>query len=281
MTNSIASNYVTQSMNLMVQSITTSTNTCNVQVNSGQYFFISGGNSVNCTVTATGSSKVISDMSCYASTVVINDVSNSLAQAAQQAATSVQQQFGLLAFSESINIAQSYMNLSNVIQTAFYNSCITKITTAQVAVIDCENSTNFTADVNFDNTIEVTQDCVFKNGSVSKIQNDLTQYIDQVAYSEIKNYVAAVLMAFSLVLFAFAAIIFLVLILLSPKKKAEPPPEEGIENTEGTANIGSVGNIQKIEKTTMKDGTVATKSSKINAPDFAAAFNSFSNYLKS
>lgn len=222
MTNSIASNYVTESMNVMVQSITTATTDCVTQVNSGQFFFINGGDSNGCDITATGSSSVTTNLNCYASTVVVNDVSNSLAQSAQQAATSIQQQFGLLSFSESINVFQSYMNLSNIIQTAFYNSCITSITNAQVAVINCGNSTDLTAVVNFDQTTQVMQDCIFENKSVAQVQNDLTQYVDQMAYSEIENYIAGILMAFAMVLFAFAAIIFFVIVLISPKRKSDP-----------------------------------------------------------
>lgn len=248
MTNSIAENYVGESINLMVQSITTSTNTCNVQVNTGQFYYINGGSSTDCTVNATGTSTVTTDMTCYASTVVVNSVADNLAQSAQQAATSIQQQFGLAAFSESINIFQSYMNLSNVIQTAFYNSCITNISNAQVAIINCGNSTNFTADVDFTQTTNVMQDCVFKNASVSKIQNDLTQYVQQMSKSEIQNYVAGILMAFGLVLIAFAAILFLAIVLISPKRKNQPPIEkENQQNEEKKQSIENVnfGDIQK------------------------------------
>lgn len=261
MTNSIASNYVTQSMNVMVQSITTSTNKCNVKVNTGQYFFISGGNSFDCTVTATGNSNTITDMTCYASSDIVNDMTNNLSQTAQQAATSIQQQFGMLAFSEAINVSRSYMNLSNVVQTAFYNSCITDITNSQVAIIDCQNSSNFTADVSFNQTTIVTQDCVFNNKSVTKIRNDLIQYVKQSARSEIQNYIAGIMMAFAMVLFAFAAIIFLVLILISPKRKTDPPPEQASQSVTSAA-------------------TPAKTSLTLNSSDISNAMNNFSKVVK-
>lgn len=245
MTNSISENYVYESINLMVESITTTTNQCTTQVNSGQFFFINGGSSDGCKVTASGKNVVTTNLSCYATTAVMNQVSNNISQAAQQAATSIQQQFGLASFSEAINVDHSYINLSNIIQTTFYNSCITNISNAQVAVINCGNSTNFTADVDFSNTTNVTQDCVFKNASVTTVQNDLTQYVDQTAYSEIQNYIAGIMMAFAMVLFAFAAIIFLVLMVISPKKKQDAPEELTQIEAEIAALEGTTGTSTK------------------------------------
>jgi len=217
----------------MVESITNTTNVCNTTVNANQVFFINGGSSNRCTVTASGSSTVSTNMSCFAENSTMNNVTNNLAQTAQQSAKSIQQQFGFLTFSEAINISQSYINLSNVIQTTFYNSCITSISNNQLAVIDCENSNDFTVDVDFNQTNIVTQDCIFNNAAVTQIKNDITQFVEQKAYSEIENYVAGVLMAFTLVLFAFAAVIFLVLILISPKKKTTDQNASVLEQQTG------------------------------------------------
>ena len=213
MSNTIASNYVDQTLNVMTNSITTSTNQCSTNVTTGQYNIIKGGNSINCNVSVSADIETQVDMSCYASTDVQNNVSNTLAQAAKLQAEAVNQQFGLLTFSEAINVSNSYINLSNNMTTAFYNSCITDITTNQTNVIDCGGSSNMTVDVNFNDTTQLSQDCVFNNSNVVRVSNNIKQSVAAAAKAEIQNYIAGIITAMLGVLVVIGLILFLLLLI--------------------------------------------------------------------
>lgn len=227
MGNSIAENYVNQTLNVMTNSITTSTNQCSTNVTTGQYNIIRGGNSVNCNVTVSANIETQVDMSCYASTDVQNNVSNDLSQAAKLQAEAVNQQFALLTFSEAINMSNSYINLSNTMSTAFYNSCITDITTNQTNVIDCQGSTDMTVDVSFDDTTRLSQDCVFNNSNVVNISNKIKQSVKAAATAEIQNYIAGVITAIIGLLLIVGLVLFLLLLVFkSTGGKKEPPPVE-------------------------------------------------------
>src|SRR5690606_38147823 len=99
MTNTIAHNTVNQSMNVMNNVITSTSNQCSTTINTGVYNIVLGGNSVNCNVDQDSNVTVSTDMSCVASTTVQNDILNNLTQSAMQQAEAINQQFGLLSFS--------------------------------------------------------------------------------------------------------------------------------------------------------------------------------------
>jgi len=225
MGSSIAENYVNQTINVMTNSITTSTNQCSTNVTTGQYNIIRGGTSIGCNVTVSANIETQVDMSCYASTDVQNNVSNDLSQAAKLQASAINQQFELLTYSDAINISNSYINLSNTMSTAFYNSCITDITTNQTNVIDCQGSTDMTVDVSFDDTTQLSQNCVFNNSNVVNISNKIKQSVKASATAEIKNYIAGVITAIIGLLLIVGLVLFLLLLVFkSTGGKKEPPP---------------------------------------------------------
>jgi len=93
MTNTVTNNYVSETVKVMTESITTSTNECSTNVTTGQFNIINGGNSDNCKVTINADVSTTVDMSCCASTNVQNNVNNNFEQFGDQMAESVNQQF--------------------------------------------------------------------------------------------------------------------------------------------------------------------------------------------
>jgi hypothetical protein len=160
-------------------------------------------------------------MSCISSTSIQNQVINDLTQSAKQQAEAINQQFGLLTFAEAISISSSYLTLANQMNTAFYNSCVTEISNNNVSVISCGGSTNMSVDINYDSTIQNTQNCVFNNSSVTNTANDIAQSISQVSRAKISNFLATIFFAIALVIIASAIFLFLILLIMKAGKKQD------------------------------------------------------------
>lgn len=256
MSNTVASNYVNQTLKVMTDSITTSTNQCSTNVTTGQYNIIKGGNSVGCTVNVSANIETQVDMSCYASTDVQNNVSNNLSQAAKLQSEAVNQQFALLSFSEAINVSNSYINLSNTMSTAFYNSCITDITTNQTNVIDCQGSTNMTVDVSFNDTTQLSQNCVFNNTNVVNVSNQIKQSISAAAKAEIQNFIAGIITAIIGLLLVVGLVLFLLLLVFKSTggKKGTPPVEQG---QSGGEDLLALAALSQPPQTAGAEGTSA------------------------
>lgn len=234
MTNAIAHNSVTQSMNVMNEVITSSTNQCSTTVNTGVYNIVNGGNSISCDVSSNSTVTVTTDISCLASTSVENQIINNLTQSAKQQAEAINQQFALLSFSEAINVSNSYLTLANQMNTAFYNSCVTEITSNEVNVINCGSSTGLTVDLDYNNTIKDTQNCIFNNSSVTNTANNISQSIAQAARAKITNYISQIIFAIALVVVFAGIALFLILLIMKAGKKSEAPVvESGDKDTTG------------------------------------------------
>lgn len=238
MTNTIASNTVNQSMNVMNNVITSTSNQCSTTINTGVYNIVLGGNSVNCNVDQDSNVTVSTDMSCVASTTVQNDILNNLTQSAMQQAEAINQQFGLLSFSEAINVTNGYLSLANNMNTAFYNSCVTEITSNEVNVVSCGGSTNFNVDLDYDNTIKNTQNCIFNNSSVTTTSNNITQSVAQSAKAVIQNYLAGIIFAIALVIVGAGIVLFLILIIMKAGGKKNEPIIAGGGGDSGLTNTG-------------------------------------------
>jgi len=116
--------------------------------------------------------------------------------------------------------------------TAFYNSCIVDITANQTNVVNCQGSENMTVDIDFKNTTDLTQDCVFNNTNVTNVTNNIKQSVAQKAKAEIQNYIAGIITAMLGVLVVVGLILFLLLLLFKStggkkgKDNAQPQPQQ-------------------------------------------------------
>lgn len=194
MGNTLSNNSVDQTLkvynNILNQSYQQCTNT-NIQ---SQGINISGN--VGSTINVNGvtfSQNAQTFATCESTDNFLNDVTQNLEQNAEQIADAVKAGFSLTG-TDAENIANLYTKLSNEISTTYSQDCTYLNNQTQLLNIANNVDSNINvSNVNFDQSIDVINQCIAQNSSVNAIAQEIEQSLEQSAKSKSIGLLAIIL----------------------------------------------------------------------------------------
>lgn len=212
MSNNVSENTATQVVESVTSVINSATQTCQNVIDQNQIVTITAGSGSNVDVNLTGKQVVSFNAECSQTAVVQSNITNSISQEAQQQAAVIEQQFDLsIGNRESKNVYNSLVSLSSKVVNAFNQECLNIISQNQNFTIDVGADSNVQADINWDQTLKTTVDCIMNTKAVNGVVNDVKQSIDQSAKVSVENFFAFLIYIAIAIVAVVALIIFALL----------------------------------------------------------------------